>query len=58
MATLAVWAQQPEVRTTFRVKYVADGVVYIDGGRSAGLIEGTKLEIKRTDTTALPSGNS
>jgi hypothetical protein len=56
--TLAVAAQQPEVRTTFRVKYVADGVVYIDGGRSAGLIEGSKLEIKRTDTTALPSGTS
>jgi hypothetical protein len=57
-AALAVSAQQPEVRTTFRVKYVADGVVYIDGGRSAGLIEGSQLEIKRTDSTALPSGTS
>ncbi|MBI3664423.1 MAG: hypothetical protein HY234_15415 [Acidobacteria bacterium] len=57
-AATTLAAQQPEVRTTFRVKYIADGALYIDGGRNAGLIEGNKLEIKRKDTTALPSGTS
>ena len=39
----------PNLKTVFRVKYVADGVVYLDGGRSSGLAEGMKLEIKDTD---------
>jgi hypothetical protein len=33
----------------FKVKYVADGVAYLDGGRSDGLAEGMKLEIKDGD---------
>lgn len=46
----ACWAQEatvanPGMRTTFRVRYVAEGVVYLDGGRSAGLAEGTALVI-------------
>ena len=36
----------------FKVKYVAEGVAYLDGGRSAGLTEGMKLEIKDTDLPA------
>ena len=35
------------VRTQFKVKYVADGAVYLTGGRSAGLVEGMKLTVKR-----------
>jgi hypothetical protein len=31
------------------VKYVAEGVAYLDGGRSAGLTEGMKLEVEETD---------
>ncbi len=34
------------------MKYVAEGVAYLDGGRSAGLTEGMKLEIKDTDLPA------
>jgi len=36
-----------EIRTTFRVRYVAEGSVYIDGGRNAGLNEGFQLTVKR-----------
>lgn len=50
--------QQAEVRSLFRVKYVAEGVVYLDGGRAAGLEEGMKLEVRRTETTELSSGTS
>ena len=51
--TLAVWvclaalAQSPEPRTTFRIKHVAEGAVYLDGGRNAGLSEGMKLTVVR-----------
>ena len=53
---LAALAQQPEARTAFRIKYLADGVVYLEGGRDAGLAEGQRLVVKRTGTTALHSG--
>lgn len=39
----------PNLRTVFKVKYVAEGVAYLDGGRSSGLTEGTKLEVLQTD---------
>ena len=42
------WAQQANQKSTFRVKYVAQGVVYLDGGRAAGLKEGQKLIVERT----------
>ncbi|HEV2116804.1 MAG TPA: AMIN domain-containing protein [Terriglobales bacterium] len=35
-----------DIRTVFRVKYVADGAVYLDGGRADGLGEGVALVIK------------
>jgi hypothetical protein len=44
------------VRTKFRVKYIAEGAVYLDGGSSAGLVEGQKLVVKRSGTTATGSG--
>ena len=42
----------PNLRTVFKVKYVADGVVYLDGGKSQGLSEGMKLEIVDTNLPA------
>jgi hypothetical protein len=38
----------------FNVKYVAQGAAYLDGGRSSGLAEGMKLEIKDDVKAALP----
>jgi hypothetical protein len=46
---LALRAGDPNLRTVFKVKYVAAGVAYLDGGRSSGLTEGMKLEIKDSD---------
>ena len=49
---LAIRATDPSLRTVFHVKYVAEGIAYLDGGRSAGLKEGVKLEIQDTDLPA------
>ena len=35
------------MRTEFRIKYVADGAVYLDGGQNDGLVKGMKLKISR-----------
>ncbi|MGH9775438.1 MAG: hypothetical protein ACRD50_10885 [Candidatus Acidiferrales bacterium] len=40
-------AQETIENITFRVKYIAQDVVYLDGGRSTGLKEGQKLIIER-----------
>jgi hypothetical protein len=37
---------------TYRVKHVAEGAVYLDGGRSTGLSEGVRLTVRR------PAGSS
>jgi len=45
------------LRTTFRVKYVAEGAAYLNGGRSSGLAEGMKLEVRDSspaNSTAAP----
>jgi hypothetical protein len=42
-------------RTEFHIKYVGDGVVYLDGGRSAGVSEKMRLSVRRTMLTALPA---
>jgi hypothetical protein len=34
------------VRIAFQVKYVAEGLVYLDGGRNDGLAEGMKLTVR------------
>ena len=47
----------PDIRTLFKVKYVAQGSVYLDGGRGAGLAEGMTLTIKRVGTQATQSGS-
>ena len=42
----------PNLRTVFKVKYLADGVAYLDGGKAQGLAEGMKLEIVDTNVPA------
>jgi AMIN domain len=41
-------ARQPnsDLRMSFRVKYVTEGAAYLEGGRSSGLSEGMKLEVR------------
>jgi hypothetical protein len=39
-------------RPSFRIKYVAEGAVYIEGGRAAGLAEGMKLTVVRASPGA------
>jgi len=51
-ATLLVRSDDPSLRTVFRVKYVAEGVAYLEGGRAQGLAEGMKLEVKDTNLPA------
>lgn len=38
--------ENPDFRTAFRVKYVAQDAAYLDGGRAAGLTEGMKLVVR------------
>ncbi len=40
-------AEQTQFHTTFHVRYISGTNVYIDGGRNAGLVEGTKLILKQ-----------
>ncbi len=49
-AVLALRATHPDFRTAFRIKYVAAGAAYLDGGRGAGLSEGMKLVVRETRT--------
>src|SRR2546426_3976837 len=57
LALSAARAQQPESRPAFRVKYIADGAVYLEGGSGGGLPAGQKLGVKRAGTTAPRSGS-
>lgn len=50
--TVAAAAQDIDLRTRFKVKYVAADAVYLEGGRSAGLDEGMTLVIRSTLPTA------
>ena len=49
---MLVRSDDPSLRTVFRVKYVAEGVAYLEGGRAQGLAEGMKLEVKDTNLPA------
>lgn len=51
-ATLIARSDDPSLRTVFKVKYVAEGVAYLDGGSAQGLKEGMKLEIEDTNLPA------
>ena len=48
-AMLMARTEDPSLRTVFRVKYVADGVAYLEGGRAQGLTEGMKLQVEETN---------
>jgi len=41
--------QQAGFQTRFGIKYVAEGAVYLNAGRAAGLAEGQKLTVRRND---------
>lgn len=45
-------SDDPNLRTVFKVKYVAEGVAYLEGGRAQGLAEGMKLEIEDSNLPA------
>lgn len=49
--TVAALQANPDIRVAFKVKYVAEGVAYLDGGRNDGLAEGMKLEVKALGPT-------
>ena len=51
-AMLMVRSDDPSLHTVFRVKYVAEGIAYLEGGRAQGLAEGMKLLVKDTDLPA------
>ncbi len=46
---IALQQANPDLRIAFRVKYVAEGIAYLEGGRNDGLAEGMKLEVKAID---------
>jgi len=53
--TLPTWAGQladPTLHSEFHVKYVAAGAVYLDRGKSAGLDQGMKLQVKHSSPSA------
>ena len=50
--TLIARSDDPNLRTVFKVKYVAEGVAYLEGGRAQGLAEGMKLEVEETNLPA------
>jgi hypothetical protein len=51
-ATPIVRTDDPSLRTVFKVKYVAEGVAYLEGGRAQGLAEGMKLEVEESSLPA------
>ena len=57
---LALRRANPDFRIAFRVKYVASGAAYLDGGRAAGLAEGMKLMVRDTPggMVAVPADGS
>jgi hypothetical protein len=56
-APLIARPDDPSLHTVFRVKYVAEGVAYLEGGRTQGLAEGMKLEVQDSKLPA-KQGNS
>jgi AMIN domain len=51
-STMIARSDDPSLRTVFRVKYVAEGVAYLEGGRAQGLKEGMKLEVEDSNLPA------
>jgi hypothetical protein len=46
------------IKTTFKVKYVAEDAVYIEGGKDAGLVEGMTLAVERVGGPGAPSNGA
>lgn len=55
LVPFATRAQESPERRTFRIKYTAEGVVYLEGGSAQGLKIGEELNVDRP-ATAVPSG--
>jgi AMIN domain len=51
-APMIARSDDPSLRTVFKVRYVAEGVAYLEGGRAQGLTEGMKLEVEETNLPA------
>ncbi len=51
-ATPAPSVSNASVKTAFRIRYVAAGVAYLEGGKSTGLTEGMKLVVRDVATSA------
>jgi hypothetical protein len=60
VSTLITRSDDPSLHTVFRVKYVAEGVAYLEGGQAQGLKEGMKLEVidKNVPATQGDSANA
>jgi hypothetical protein len=60
VSTLIARSDDPSLHTVFRVKYVAEGVAYLEGGQAQGLKEGMKLEVidKNVPATQGDSANA
>jgi hypothetical protein len=56
MLPALTWAQETLEKQLFRVKYIAQGVVYLEGGRAAGLKEGQSLIVERAVAPASSDG--
>ncbi|HSM77994.1 MAG TPA: hypothetical protein VLT57_10230, partial [Bryobacteraceae bacterium] len=52
MVPVSTPTQPPAVQTDFKVKYVAEDAVYIEGGKNAGLTQGMTLTITRMGPAA------
>ena len=44
-APIRMQPSNPDLRVSFKVKYVAEGAAYLSGGRSSGLAEGMRLVV-------------
>jgi len=51
-STLIARSDDPNLRTVFKVKYVAEGVAYLQGGRAQGLAAGMKLLVEDSNLPA------
>jgi hypothetical protein len=51
-STVPVKAPATDGKTAFKIKFLAEDMVYIDAGRAAGLKPGMKLEVKRAEDPA------
>jgi hypothetical protein len=51
----ALQQANPDLQVAYRIKYVAEGVAYLEGGRNTGLSQGMKLNIKGLDPSSKPT---